>query len=299
MNSLTRLANRVSAGPRMLRQMKRGQRFGQHLTCDLPPSGTNPEPGWLESYFDHHQTGPGIDKWRHYFPIYEQHLSKFRGQEVHLVEIGVFSGGSLGMWQSYLGPGAHIYGVDIAPECRSYAREGVEIFVGDQADPAFWRDFKDRVPRIDVVIDDGGHMAFQQIATLEALLPALQPGGIYLCEDIHFQFSEFSDYLFGLGQNLNTWGRENCGPARTGGIGVPTSHPWHPPLPLRRRHQAPGRIARTAPLDSPGERMAIRPGLLAVDQSGVQRQVLTQHRPAGLPARNSGGCAGTPVDFGY
>jgi hypothetical protein len=210
-NSLTRLANRVSAGPRMLRQMKRGQRFGQHLTCDLPPSGTDPEPGWLESYFDHHQTGPGIDKWRHYFPIYEQHLSKFRGQEVHLVEIGVFSGGSLGMWQSYLGPGAHIYGVDIAPECRSYAREGVEIFVGDQADPAFWRDFKDRVPRIDVVIDDGGHMAFQQIATLEALLPALQPGGIYLCEDIHFQFSEFSDYLFGLGQNLNTWGAKTAG----------------------------------------------------------------------------------------
>ena len=163
---------------------------------------------WLEEYFDGHQTGPGIWKWRHYFPIYERHLSRFRGKEVHVVEIGVYSGGSIGMWQSYFGEGARIYGVDISPECRAYEGDGVQIFIGDQADKSFWNEFLDRVPRIDVVIDDGGHQPFQQIATLEALLPAMKPGGVYICEDVTGEFSGFWDYLFGLSRNLNTRNRK-------------------------------------------------------------------------------------------
>jgi hypothetical protein len=95
--------------------------------------------------------------------------------------------------------------VDIAPECRSHEGDGVRIFIGDQADPDFWERFKQEVPRIDVVIDDGGHQPFQQIATLNALLPALQPGGVYICEDISPESSGFSDYLFGLSRNLNSW----------------------------------------------------------------------------------------------
>lgn len=174
---------------------------GQEDAEAVPAEGAN----YLEQYFDAHDTGPGIWKWRHYFPIYERHLSKFRGREVHIVEIGVFSGGSLGMWKSYFGEGAHIYGVDIAPECRSHEGDGVRIFIGDQADPDFWERFKHEVPRIDVVIDDGGHQPFQQIATIEALLPSLQPGGVYLCEDISFESNAFSDYVFGMSRNLNAW----------------------------------------------------------------------------------------------
>ena len=60
----------------------------------------------------------------------------------------------------------------------------MEVFIGDQADRAFWKQFKEKVPAIDIIVDDGGHQVDQQVATLEELLPHLRPGGVYLCEDI-------------------------------------------------------------------------------------------------------------------
>src|SRR3954451_14611077 len=98
--------------------MGQGQLFGRDLP-DLK-GGDPPPPGDLERYFDAQVEGPGIWKWRHYFPIYERHLSRFRGQAVHLVEIGVFSGGSLPMWREYLGPRSRITGIDIDPACKAH-----------------------------------------------------------------------------------------------------------------------------------------------------------------------------------
>jgi hypothetical protein len=77
------------------------------------------------------------------------------------------------MWRSYLGPGCRVYGVDIQ-DCRAFESEGVRIFISDQADPDFWRRFREDVRVLDVVIDDGGHMYEQQTVTLEQLLPHLQ-----------------------------------------------------------------------------------------------------------------------------
>src|SRR5215475_13984002 len=69
----------------------------------------------LRTFFDNRKVGSGIWKWLHYFEIYERHFSRFRGQEVHIAEIGIYSGGSLEMWRDYFSPKAHIYGVDIEP----------------------------------------------------------------------------------------------------------------------------------------------------------------------------------------
>lgn len=77
--------------------------------------------------------------------------------------------------------------------------------IGDQADRGFWRRVKEQVPRIDIVIDDGGHEPNQQIVTLEELLPHLQPGGVYLCEDVTGTFNPFSSYVSGLVQHLSAY----------------------------------------------------------------------------------------------
>jgi hypothetical protein len=159
----------------------------------------------LETYFDAHTVGAGIWKWRHYFEIYHRHLAKFIGQDVGIVEVGVYSGGSLEMWKKYFGPRCRIYGVDIREECKSYEDEVVKISVGDQADRNFWRRFKAEVPALDIVIDDGGHRAQQQIVTLEELLAHLRPGGIYICEDVYGVFNSFHDYVSGLTHHLNAW----------------------------------------------------------------------------------------------
>jgi hypothetical protein len=164
-------------------------------------SGASSNP--LKRYFDSHHEGRGIWKWLHYFDIYHRHFRKFVGKEVHVLEIGIYSGGSLDMWKHYFGPRCHVYGVDIEAACKVYADERTKIFAGDQADRAFWRRFKAEVPAIDILIDDGGHLAEQQIATLEEMLPHLRPGGVYLCEDVHDPLHGFSAYVHGLADNLN------------------------------------------------------------------------------------------------
>ena len=54
----------------------------------------------LWTYFQNNHTGPGIWKWHHYFEAYDRHLAKFRGQSPVVMEVGIYSGGSLGMWRS-------------------------------------------------------------------------------------------------------------------------------------------------------------------------------------------------------
>ena len=53
---------------------------------------------------------------------------------------------------------------------------------------------------MDIVIDDGGHQPFQQLITLEELLPHIRAGGVYLCEDIH---GGIASYVHGLAHKLN------------------------------------------------------------------------------------------------
>jgi hypothetical protein len=62
-----------------------------------------------------------INKWVHYFPIYERHFQKWINQSLVLFEIGVYKGGSVQMWKRYFGPFATIVGIDINPECSTNA----------------------------------------------------------------------------------------------------------------------------------------------------------------------------------
>lgn len=182
---------------------KRGLRYAKRL----PSVGSGPFADRLitplEVYFDDVTEGAALWKWRHYFEIYERHLSRFRGQHVRVLEIGVLGGGSLTMWREYFGHSCQIYGVDIDPSAVAHETDGIGIFIGDQSDPEFWRRVLGAVPEFDVVLDDGGHRAHQQIATFEALLPHIAPGGIYVCEDIHGSMHAFHAYIDGFTRPLS------------------------------------------------------------------------------------------------
>jgi hypothetical protein len=191
----------------LFRTVWRGYKHREMQIESSPQSaavGFPPQANPLLKYFSEHKEGRGIWKYNHYFESYERHFAKFRGQEVHVLEIGIFSGGSLEMWQNYFGHSSKIYGVDIQADCKVYETESVRVFIGDQADRTFWKQLKEEVPILDIVIDDGGHIPEQQIVSLDELLPHLQPGGIYLCEDVHQPFNEFAAYVYGLAQGLNS-----------------------------------------------------------------------------------------------
>ena len=114
--------------------------------------------------------------------------ARFRGTDVHLVEFGVGHGGSLQMWKQYFGSRARIFGVDINPDCKNLEREQIEIFIGDQEDRRFLKYLAKQIPRIDILIDDGGHTMPQQIKTFEELFPHVDEKGLYLCEDLHTSY---------------------------------------------------------------------------------------------------------------
>ena len=141
----------------------------------------------LEKYFNQNKERV-IDKWDHYFEIYDRHFSKYRNKDIVLLEIGTFQGGSLQMWKHYFGPKAKIYGIDINPNCKLVEEENITIMIGSQSDRNFLKKVLKDIPPIDILIDDGGHTMLQQIVSFEELFDRVKPDGVYLCEDLHTSY---------------------------------------------------------------------------------------------------------------
>lgn len=118
-----------------------------------------------------------------YLKHYWRHLGDRRLEVRKFIEIGIQSDRSINMWEEFF-PNARIYGIDIDPKCREYAGGRKEVFIGSQADKRFLAEVVERVgPGIDVIIDDGSHVAEHQIFTFDHLLPAMTENGIYVIED--------------------------------------------------------------------------------------------------------------------
>jgi hypothetical protein len=142
--------------------------------------------------------GKVIHKWLHYFPIYEKHLAPWRNKTLTIIEIGVFRGGSLQMWQRFFGPLATIVGIDINPESLRHEDPGIHIRIGDQGDPAFLQSVVDEFGEPDIVIDDGSHQMDHIRKSFLFLYPKLSKNGIYIVEDLHTAYWE--EFGGGLGK---------------------------------------------------------------------------------------------------
>jgi hypothetical protein len=136
--------------------------------------------------FNEH-TGESILKWSNYGDIYDKHFAKFRDQPINILEIGVLRGGSMRMWEKYF-PKANIFGIDIDEECLQYQSDRTKIFIGDQSDVSFLRNVKAKIPRIDILIDDGSHRAKDQKITFDEMYYHVRKPGVYLIEDIELNY---------------------------------------------------------------------------------------------------------------
>ena len=134
------------------------------------------------------RTGPVSMKWRHYLSIYDRYLSLYRDKTVRLLEIGIAGGGSFPMWREYFGVQAILFGIDVDPDSCKNA-EALELDcharAGSQADPHFLQSVVAEMGGLDIVIDDGSHIAEHQLASFKILFPLLSNGGVYVCEDLH------------------------------------------------------------------------------------------------------------------
>ena len=121
-------------------------------------------------------TGEGIIKWSNYGDIYDKHFAPFRDHPINILEIGVLRGGSMRIWEKYF-PKANIFGIDINEECLQY-----------QSDVSFLRNVKAKIPRVDILIDDGSHRAKDQKITFDEMYYHVRKPGIYLIEDIELNY---------------------------------------------------------------------------------------------------------------
>lgn len=182
---ITETPPEVIATPKTSPHLAIGYGHGLGNTPESPftPSEWTP----FHEYVDLHRECrrcPLLHKWERYFHAYHQQFQKYRGKEVHMLEVGVQSGGSVLLWRWYFGDKFHYYGVDINPACQQFQNSWSQIFIGDQANKSFWKDMKAKIPKLDIFLDDGGHTMNQQIVTFEEMFDHVKPGGIFACEDL-------------------------------------------------------------------------------------------------------------------
>jgi len=134
-----------------------------------------------------------------YIDVYAEYISP---RTKSLLEVGVFEGHSLMMWQTYL-PKARIVGLDTnvrkcqfdvdVRECNATVGWQIIEALGDET--------------FEVIIDDGSHRLHDQIATFDLLWPRVEKGGAYWIEDIAGtkELDAIVRHLERLGHELTVW----------------------------------------------------------------------------------------------
>lgn len=128
--------------------------------------------------------------YHNYLNKYDFFLKGFKDEPVHVLELGVFNGSSLRMWEEYFTK-AQIYGVDIEESCRRYEGGRRHVIIQDLGEERLLEQLSAAEPS--VIIDDASHYTSHQIKALYHLFPALRAGGVYIVEDLGTNFNTYAD----------------------------------------------------------------------------------------------------------
>ena len=138
-------------------------------------------------YERHSVTGPDVghgDKGgtHSYIESYEELLAPHR-DNCTFMEIGLAYGLSVAMWDEYFDLYCDLHAADISIvfDMKPFLPRWT-FHEMDATKPDFLDAIGDTT--FDVIIDDGSHMTADQLATRDLLLPRMNPGGLYIIEDI-------------------------------------------------------------------------------------------------------------------
>ncbi len=127
----------------------------------------------------------GTDKNQVYLDNYERVFSGIRNEKITMLELGIFKGESLLLWEEYFINGK-IVGIDKNESDTTNMSNRIFTFQGDQQDKEFL-DFvaRETAPNgYDVIIDDASHVGDVTKTSFWHLFEKhLKPGGIYVVED--------------------------------------------------------------------------------------------------------------------
>ena len=128
--------------------------------------------------------------YHNYLDKYEFFLRKFKNENIKLLELGVYEGSSIKMWEEYF-PKSDIIGVDINPDCQKFNNERTKIITADLSNIDDIDKLKDIRPNI--ILDDASHLWSHQLKALFTLFPSLIPGGVYILEDLCTSFRSYKN----------------------------------------------------------------------------------------------------------
>ena len=113
--------------------------------------------------------------------FYDKNLEPYRELPVRLLEIGIYKGASLALWQKYFKKG-QIFGIDIEDQrVEKYTNlERVQVAIIDAYNPEVAKE----LGNFDIVIDDGPHTVDTLQKCIQYYLPQINKGGLLVLEDI-------------------------------------------------------------------------------------------------------------------
>ncbi len=138
----------------------------------------------LPEYCDSFPTDKCSDQ-HGFVEIYEPLFAPIREDSIRFFEIGILNGVSHLMWRTYF-RNAEIFGIDLRDYSRQSQGSGIMTFVADQSNRNDLNAFLNASGgRFDVILDDGGHAMDHQQVSLGYLFPNVDPGGMFIIEDVH------------------------------------------------------------------------------------------------------------------
>ena len=114
---------------------------------------------------------------------YEEQFSKYKNKKINFLEIGIRSGGSMKLWSEYFTNAKSIIGIDVDESVivnQFKDIEKVTYYFGD----AYTEEIVNKVPTIDIFLDDGPHTLESQLDAIKYYLPKVKSGGLFLIEDV-------------------------------------------------------------------------------------------------------------------
>ena len=132
-----------------------------------------------------------------YLDFYARFLDEIRDEARTVLEIGVYRGQSLRMWEAYF-TRAEIIGLDINPESKAYEGGRVRVEIGDQSSHTVLERLARSGP-FDLVIDDGSHVWDHQIASFRYLYSHVVAGRYYILEDLDVGYGDYVKTFKGVG----------------------------------------------------------------------------------------------------
>lgn len=128
-----------------------------------------------------------------YYLHYAKYLHSKRFEVKKVLEIGIFKGHSMLLWNDYF-PNAEIYGIDIdlnqtnigkTPKDICKGKDRIKLFEFDCSKKENVDNFiKEVGGDFDLIIDDGSHHPTHQVLALLYYLPYLKDNGLFVMEDI-------------------------------------------------------------------------------------------------------------------